>query len=56
MCVTLTCTQDVQRPGDYVVNLIHYEDAARIAVAVGGLGCRLLPEHHTFNSFPPQAS
>lgn len=26
--------KEVQRPGDYVVNLIHYEDAARLAVAV----------------------
>lgn len=29
--------KEVQRPGDYVVNLIHYEDAARLAAGVRGV-------------------
>jgi hypothetical protein len=27
----------VQRPGDYVVNLLHYEDAARLSVSVSSV-------------------
>jgi hypothetical protein len=35
--------KEVARPGAYVVNLIHYEDAARLALSVSGrLGLRPL--------------
>ncbi len=30
---------DVARPGGYVVNLLHYEDAAGLAAAVGSCTC-----------------
>ena len=29
--------KEVPRPGDYVVNLIHYEDAARLAASVSAV-------------------
>lgn len=28
--------KEVQRPGDYLVNLLHYEDAARLSTSVSG--------------------
>lgn len=37
MCVCVAQVKDVPRPGNYTVNLLHYEDAAGIAAAVSYL-------------------
>ena len=29
--------KEIQRPGDYLVNLLHYEDAARLATSVSAV-------------------